>query len=222
MTINQIIQYQLPPEQYHAVVYPKKQIVLHHTASGPSEKGNIDYWKSDAARIATPFVIGHDGEIYQAFSSKYYAAHLGCPAPLIKSLGFKDYATRCDTLHKESIGIELTCWGGLTKNSKGQWQSYAKVVVPDQNVQVYPEGFRGYKAYEKYTPAQLESLKNLLVYLCDTYKIDRDYKCDMWDISKHAIGGENGIWTHCSYRIASDKQDCHPQPELINLLKSLV
>jgi len=213
-------QYALPEDQYHKVEYPKSQIVIHHTASGPSAKGNVDYWKTDQVAVATAFVISKDGTIEQAFSSKYYAAHLGVPAALIKSLGFKDYATRCDTLHKQSIGIELTCWGGLTQKN-GKWVNYAGGVIPDAEVQVYDPPFRGYAGFEKYSFAQLNALKELLELMCDKYDIPKTYHPTMWDVSKDAIGGAKGIWTHTSYRVASDKQDCHPQPELITLLKSL-
>lgn len=221
LDLKKIIQFDFPETQYFKVAYPKKQIVLHHTASGPSIKGNIDYFLKDALQVATAFFVGHQGEIGQLFSSKYYAYHLGIPAKQIKELGFADYGTRGLLLHKESIGIELTNWGGLTKNAKGQWQSYAKVIIPDANVQLYPDGFRGYKAYEKYTPAQILALKDLLLYLCDTYSIDKSYQCNMFEVNRDAIGGKNGIWSHTSYRPASDKQDIHPQPEMIAMLKSL-
>jgi len=220
MDISKIVQYQLAEDQYHKVEFPKKQVVIHHTASGPSAKGNIDYWKTQPDKVATAFVIGKDGVIVQAFGSKYYAAHLGIPASFIRTFGFTDSGTRCDTLHKESVGIELTCWGGLTKKNN-KWVSYAGVVVPDSDVQLYNPPFRGYAAFEKYSPAQLASLKELLVYLCDTYHVPKVYHPDMWDVSKKAIGSEPGIWTHTSYRTPADKQDCHPQPELIALLQSL-
>jgi hypothetical protein len=41
----------------------------------------------------------------------------------------------------------------------------------------------------------------------------------MFDVSKEALSGESGIWSHTSFR--SDKSDIHPQGELIKMLKSL-
>jgi hypothetical protein len=41
----------------------------------------------------------------------------------------------------------------------------------------------------------------------------------MWDVSKNALSGKPGIYTHVSYR--KDKSDCVPQPELITALQSL-
>lgn len=215
-----IQQYPLPENQYHKKEFPKKQIVIHHTASGPSAKQNIDYWKSDPVAVATAFVIGKDGIIYQAFGSKYYAAHLGVTSAMLHALGFADYATRCDKLHKESVGIELTSWGGLNKKN-GKWRSYANAIVPDADVERYTPKFRGFSGFEKYSDAQITALRELLLYLCDKFEITSKYHPDMWDVSKKALGGAPGIWTHTSYRIASDKQDCHPQPELVAMLKSL-
>jgi N-acetyl-anhydromuramyl-L-alanine amidase AmpD len=221
LDLKKIIQYALPDNQYHKEVFPKSQIVIHHTASGPSAEGVINYWKSNSDAIATAFTIDGDGDIYQSFSSTYYAAHLGIPAQKIQALGFTDFKTRCASLHKASVGIEVCNWGGLTKDAKGRWVSYAGVVIPADQVQLYPEGFRGYKAFQKYTLNQIAALKDLLIYLCSKFTIGSKYNTNMFDISKAAIGGENGIWTHCSYRSASDKQDCHPQPELLTMLTSL-
>ena len=52
----------------------------------------------------------------------------------------------------------------------------------------------------------------------DRYNIPLEYNQDMWDVSINALKGAPGIWTHVSYR--SDKSDCHPQPELIEMLQS--
>jgi len=92
-------------------------------------------------------------------------------------------------------------------------------VAPIQNVQVYEQGFRGFYGFEKYTDAQIEAVRELLVFWNERYKIPLDYHDDMWDISNEALAGKAGVWTHVSYR--KDKSDCHPQPELIEMLKSL-
>ena len=41
----------------------------------------------------------------------------------------------------------------------------------------------------------------------------------MWDVSKDALLGTPGIYTHNSYR--RDKTDISPQPNMINMLRSL-
>lgn len=41
----------------------------------------------------------------------------------------------------------------------------------------------------------------------------------MWSVSNKALKGQNGLYTHNSYR--RDKSDVSPQPKLIEMLKSL-
>lgn len=210
--------YPLPESEYHKQEYPKSQITLHHTASGGNSKGDIDYWNSPASpgAIATPFVVDRAGQIWQCFSSKYYAAHLGVPASTFKKFGINSSS---DKLHKSSIGIEIDNWGWLNKKGD-KFYSYAGVEVPAENVITYAEPFKGFKYYEKYTKEQIAAVKDLVEYLCGLYKISKVYNPTMWNVSKEALQGKNGIWTHVSYR-ETGKQDCHPMPALIEMLKSL-
>lgn len=215
---NQIKSYPLPESEYHKEVFPKNQIVLHHMASGGTSKEDIDYWKSkdSPGKVAVAFAIDRDGTIWQAFNSKYYAAHLGTPTSTLQK--FKVNNT-VDMLHKHSVAIELDSWGYLTKNGD-KFYSYAGAVVKPENVVTYNPKFLDQSYYEIYYPKQLAALKDLLIYLCDKFGISKDYQCDMWGVSANALSGHNGIYTHISYR-ESGKWDCHPQPELILLLKSL-
>ena len=73
--------------------------------------------------------------------------------------------------------------------------------------------------FEKYTKSQIKTLAQLLIFWSKRYNIPLDYNEDMWGISNKALGGEPGVWAHVSYR--KDKSDCHPQPELVEMLKSL-
>jgi hypothetical protein len=41
----------------------------------------------------------------------------------------------------------------------------------------------------------------------------------MWNISKNALEGKSGIYSHTSVR--TDVFDCHPQPELVRMLREL-
>ena len=83
---SKIKQVPLSETQYYKEATEKKQIVIHHTAGNSSGPGTIKMWdKDDRGRIATCVVISgkgvskdtYDGEICQAFSSKYWAYHLG-------------------------------------------------------------------------------------------------------------------------------------------------
>ena len=59
----------------------------------------------------------------------------------------------------------------------------------------------------------------VLVYLCDTYGISKEYFDSIFDIDKRALKGENGIFTHNSVR--HDKSDIYPCPRMIEMLKNL-
>jgi hypothetical protein len=55
--------------------------------------------------------------------------------------------------------------------------------------------------------------------LCKTYDIPKDYNEDIWDVTKRAMSGYDGIFTHNSVR--KDKSDMYPCPRVIDMLKSL-
>lgn len=210
-----LIKETFPETQFYKVEQPKKIIVLHHTVSGVSVKGDIDWWKSTPERVGTPFIIARDGTIHQIFDEKYWIHHLGIKQWMLQQWGSK---VSNDRLNQLSIGIELDNWGGLVKKN-GRWYSYTGVEIPSCDVQEYPQGYRGFYAFEKYSAAQLIALRELLGFLVEKYQIPKGYNANMFDFNGNAIRGTHGIWSHTSYR--PDKSDCHPQPELIQLLKSL-
>lgn len=214
--IEKIKWYPLTDDQYFRQEYAKKQIVLHHTASGGDGKGDINYWQSNKDKIATPFIIDRDGTIWQCFSSKYYAYHLGTPAATFKKFGVNNTTLN---LHKHSIGIELDNWGWLEKKGD-KFYTWTGLEVKNENVQTYTPGYLGQKYFEKYYESQLESLRELLVYLCEEYAISKEYNDDMWFVNKRALSGADGIWSHTSFR-ESGKWDIHPMQEMIAMLSSL-
>lgn len=217
LNLKDIITVDFPVNQYIRETCNKYQIVIHHTVSGQGTSGDIAWWRSTADRIGTAIIIGWDGKIYQCFGSKYWAYHLGLRTSNNK------------TLNQGTIGIEIDAWGGLIK-SNSQWYpaKYIKEtkkfvantnITPIKNIQIYEQGYRGFYGFEKYTDEQIKTLKKLLVYWHERYKIPLDYKEDMWNISDKALSGEAGVWSHVSYR--SDKSDCHPDEGLVRMLKGL-
>ncbi len=231
LDLTKIVQIPFPDNQYYKEeIATKKQIVLHHTVSGNGIDGDITHWKSTPDRIATFCIVERNGTINQCFSSKFWAHHLGVKSEFLVSKGIS--AIKNLELNKFSIGIEIDSWGGLIKDTSDnewytpEWSVALKKFIPNkkthilkENVVEYPECYRGFYGFEKYTPLQLNAVKDLLVYLCDKFSITRTFNKDMFDISINALNGLNGIWSHTSYR--PDKSDVHPQKELIETLKSL-
>ena len=227
-----------PTNKYYPIEYNKSIVVLHHTVSGPGIRGDVEHWLSLADRIATCIIIDDKGIANQCFSSKYWAHHLGVKSTFLKAEGFADWTTRNVELNRASIAIEIDNWGGLIlgdgsakqfglkedktpnmiKTVTGKYYAAYGNAVTCQ-VQEYAQPFRGYKYFEKYSEAQIQTVGELLLLWNIKYGIPLDYHEDMWDISKKGLSGAPGIWTHDTFR--TDKSDCHPQPELIEMLKTL-
>jgi N-acetyl-anhydromuramyl-L-alanine amidase AmpD len=207
-----------PEDQYYPIETKKTQLVLHHTVSGKNIQGDLNTWLGDTIRVGTHFIIDRDGTPYQLFSSKYWIHHLGVTKDILVKFGFSDVQSRNIILNQNSIGFEIDNWGWLDKQPDGKFKTcYGNVV--DVPIQEYQNGFRGYKYYEKYTNAQIQTVGELLLYFRDKFGIPMDYNENIWETNKDALGGKSGIYAHCSYRF--DKSDVHCQPELIDMLKSL-
>jgi hypothetical protein len=194
-----------------------------HTVSGEGIRGDLKTWLANKYRVATCIIIDRDGTPNQMFSSKYWGYHTG----------------KGKKIDKASIGIELDSWGPLIKGD-GDIYNFGTKSKPknktttegafyavygnrvDVPVTHYPDGFRGYNYYESYTNDQLQTTGELLKLWRDRYGIMLDYNADMWKVSESALKGTPGVWSHTSFRPAPDKVDCHPQPEMIEMLKSLV
>lgn len=200
-----IIENILDDNQYFKAKYPKKQIVIHHTAGSGNAKNVIHGWNFNQVEVGTAFVIDSEGIVFKAFDPDFWAYHLGLKTP------------NNVPLNRGSVGIEVCNWGQLIKKD-GKFLNYINKEVPaDQVVQI--EKFRGFEYYHKYNSKQIESLRQLLLMLGEKYNIDLSYNQDIFGICQRALNGDNGLFTHVSYR--EDKNDMSPQPDLINMLKTL-
>jgi hypothetical protein len=131
---------------------------------------------------------------------------------------FRAAGVPAKVLDKTSIGVEICSWGPLEKRGN-KFFNYVNREVPADQVTELATPYKGHKFYHRYTDAQIESVKNLLVYWKGIYGIDLTYNDDIWSVSKRALSGDNGVYTHNSYR--RDKSDIHPCPRMIAMLKSL-
>lgn len=228
---------ELPEQDYYPFETEKKAICIHHTVSGPGVSGDIATFKKPG-HVATHFIIERDGTVVQLFDEKYWSHHLAVKMSVFREHGIKyrfdppagrefyNYerkrvASNNHWLDSQTIGIELDSWGPVNKQADGSFDHvYERELHEGAEVVMYRGGFRGHTYYEKYYPAQIKALQELLTGLTYRHNIPNRYIKDMWDVNSYALEGGAGIWTHVSYR--SDKSDCHPQEELINMLQSLV
>lgn len=211
--LDTIVQVPYDSSNYIKATYPKDQIVLHHTVSNGSAIAVSDYWKRLGKRIGTCIVVDKEGIIHQLFSSRYYAGHIGNVSDEMQ-----EFNLPYRSCSKTSIGVELVNMGGLTKKEDGKLYNAYGGVFNGEFVH-YPNGYRGYKYFAKYTNEQIESLRRILIYWCNRYDIPKTYNDDIWSTNVRALSGEKGIFTHTSFRF--DKSDLHPDSNLIKMLKSL-
>lgn len=225
MGIKDKIQWRpLPADQYVREASDKNTIYLHHTAGNADPYSVLRWWDETSDPVATAFVIGgkptranhswKDGELIQAFSSKYWAWHLG-----VKQSNMPPGSLSSKKLNSQAVGIEICNFGYLTQHN-GRFVSYANTIIPDNEVVDLGYEWRGHQYWHKYTDNQLSVLGELLVYLGQTYEIPLCYKGDsIFDLDMRAFEGEAGVFTHVSVR--KDKTDCYPAPNLIKLLKEV-
>lgn len=204
-----------PTNQYIQEAIQKKIVILHHTASGEGVDGDINWWKKDPARVGAPYIISREGVVTEVFDPKYWIYSLGIPSSVPRKFGSSVTPKRLEQLN---VSIEIDSWGGLTRKGD-KFYSYTGKEVPAKNVIDYGKSIRGSQYYEIYTDEQIASLKNLLLHIHKEYGVPLYYHPNMFEQNSEALKGYHGIWSHVSYR--SDKQDCHPQPNLINMLKSI-
>lgn len=185
------------------------QICLHHTASGPGIYGDLEWWKKDGTQVSTPIIIDRDGIAYQLYPTERWAFALGLKHALNRFV------------ESMTISIEIDSWGYLTKKADGKFYTWAGTVIPDNEVCILDQPWRGQKYFHKYTPEQIETTHLLLHHLGQKYGIDLSYKGDkVFNLTDDAIHARvSGVYGHASFR--SDKTDIHPQPDMISMLKGL-
>lgn len=211
--------YKFPEDQYFQEEHDKVQIYLHHTAGNASGTSTFAAWAANKERVGTCVVITGkgkncvDGQIIRGFSSKHWAYHLG-----VKTGVFQKAKVPYKQLDQMSIGIEICNWGWLTEKD-GKFYNYVGREVPKDEVCTLDQPYKGYIHWHNYTDAQIESVKELLLYWGEFYGIPLDYHEDIWGVTTRALKGEPGVFTHNSVR--SDKTDIYPHAKMIDMLKSL-
>jgi N-acetyl-anhydromuramyl-L-alanine amidase AmpD len=213
LDIQKIVQRRLSKGQFFEEPSDKTQIYLHHTAGNGNAEGVSRFWNSNDSQIATAFIVGENGTIVQCFSSKHWAWHLGIDS--------QDFATRglpYKNLNKLSVGIEVCNWGML-KEKNGKFYNYVGGEINPSYVTTLETPYKGYKHWYKYTDAQIEATRQLVVYLCETYGIPKAYRKEIWSLDNEAFKGSKGIYTHNSVR--KDKADIYPCPRMIKMLENL-
>lgn len=193
-----VVQENLAEGQYFTQKHSKTMIVLHHT-SGGSAQSSIQWWKTENNKVAVAYVVDRDGTIYQAFPDDCWAYHLGL------------HNVPTGELDQRSIGIEISCAGGLSRDAEGVLRAFDKTSGPAFQAPVtnLEKAWRGYQFFESYTEQQYVAVCDLVASLLVKYPTIQKKTPKLHnDFAMPALRYYNGIVTHCQLR--ADKSDCHP------------
>ena len=197
-TFNQNLK--LPADQYFTSGGVKNGICLHHTCGGTAAS-TIEWWKKDGQNVGTAFIVDRDGTIYQAFDAKGWAFQFG--------LKWGDPART--TFEKRFIGIEIASEGGLIE-SGGNLYCFntvsARTLKKREETFDYGKPYRDYRYFDKYEQAQIDSVVELVNYLCDTFAVERKIPSGYKNYCGEKLKDFKGVIGHVNVR--DDKSDPLP------------
>lgn len=216
----EIKKHYMPVGTYFPGPVKKQWIFLHHTAGWENPYQVADMWARDnRGNVATEFILGgqsvkdgntkYDGELIQCFPEGGYGWHTG---------------TGNSVMHRNSVAIEV-CNMGQIVNGKTYVNTPAN---PDQIVKL-AKPFRGFQFWHKYSDAQIETLKQWILFVAEKYGIDPRVGLVEYVKAKGADGFDvldldranktPGMYSHTN--VLRGKVDMFPQQELIDMLLSL-
>ena len=217
-----IEEYHLKKGEYLEGNYKNDYIILHHTAGGANPKSVIDGWSKDSlGKVATEFVIGgqncktgntkYDGQIVRAFPEGCQGYHIG--------------SSGSSYMNTHAVGIEI-CNFGYIKDGK----TYTGTIADSNQIVSLDSPFRGFSQWHKYSDEQINSVRDLLLYISNRDNIDLHEGLYSW-INEEGVmkafdfhmdayeGNVKGLLTHTNIR--KDKFDCSPQPNLVDMIMTL-
>ncbi len=205
MPINFDKSLRLPDGEYFAGHFEKSGICIHHTVGG-SAKSTFNWWMRDNQMVGTAYIIERDGTIFEVFDPRCWAWQFGLSWSYEDKIAFE----------KRFIGIEIASEGGLIEHEGKLY--YFDTVSPRtlkqdmDDVFDFGTDYRGYRYFDKYQDAQIDSLTELINHLCDTFTIPRQIPEDPLIYHGEPLKNFSGIIGHNMVR--RDKTDPIPDNNL--------
>ena len=219
------------------IYYPEVQaeklfIVLHHTAGVMDARGEIERnWNSSPFPLSTTNVINRDGLDVQVYDDRFWSKHLGTIDSKDKRWLYQKRHSVItpnpsgDLFNKKSLSVEIVSKGWDYDDSMIEKGEVSQVHMIDSTGNVRPtNSYRGYKYFQNYNLAQLQSLYNLLVKwelaTGINWRITRHTFKEVFpptgELSINAYNKVKGLYTHNSFR--TGKIDIMPQREILLML----
>lgn len=146
--------YLLGENNYYKEIYTKTQIVVGN--SGRKLMRHFDAWlhrRNGTYKKTSAYTIDKEGNIYQHFDPKYYSDFIGVDQD------------------KCNITITLVNEGWLKLNEMNVYVDWLGHIY-SKNIKSFERSWRDYKYWANYTEEQLNSLKDLINYLCKEFDIE--------------------------------------------------
>ncbi len=212
--LDEIVQLRLNEKQFCRTTYPKDQIVIHNSNTTKSASDLVTSWNDGTHEYIAPIIIDRFGTIYQTFSSRFHASHIGDMSKEMKLFSLPNRA--CS---QTSIAVMLMNGGRVRTNKELKTHYDDGTEYKSQGRVFYENLHRGNHYYEEYTKDQIKSLERVLKYWCNRFDIPATYNEDIWEVNTRALKGDKGIYLASSF--SDDLPIVHPQKELLSLLKNL-
>lgn len=181
----------------------KDEFVIHHTAGWVVDKhgkNNMNFFadwnNSPNSKIATAYSIGYDGTIYEHYNPINWSYHLG-----MSTAGSLQKT-------KESIGVELSNEGALSKDANGEWKFWAGKYNRPQDIPI-EHAWRGEKFWAPYSADQMLSVCKLTAYVHFRYDVPLAFSINALDYLPEIVDRNfKGVYSHGNVR--KDKTDVSP------------
>lgn len=173
--------YILPETNYYKKEYIKTQIVIGHT--GRTGMKHFDGWvnrRNNKYKSTANFTVDTDGEIYEHFNPKYYSDFIGVEQD------------------KSNISITMVNIGWLEyniiDNSYIDWLGH----IYSKDTPIIERQWRDHKYWSVYTEKQTNSLRDLVIKICDDFNIEK--KCIGNCVYNEDVDIFNGVTFRSNYQ----------------------
>lgn len=200
----------LPAGEFFDTHEEKSGICVHHTVGG-SARSTFNWWMQDRTsggshlKVGTAYIIGRDGAVYEVFAPDAWAYQFGLRWSKAKKLKFE----------RRFIGIELASEGALIEDG-GTLYCFDRVSPRTEKARDsafdFGSDWRGYRYFDRYEPAQLDVLMELIDKLCTDFNVPRNVPDDPLSFYGDGLASFKGIIGHSMVR--KDKSDPSPDRAL--------
>ena len=136
--------------------------LIYHFTAGASRQGAVNHFSDPNAKASAHLVIDRDGSITQCSPFNTVCWHAGNSS----------YDGITGSVNRNTIGIELVNWGGLTQKADGKFYSWTGREIPASEVIMARHKNGGpVRPWHTYTPVQLQLAEDIGKLLVSTYKL---------------------------------------------------